>query len=154
MSLFTKTAVTMLLGSSMVAASPVSRESSRHTSRQSDCSAVHIITARASTEPAGEGIIGGVADGIEESNSDVSREAVDYPAKLMPYDDSSQKGTEALTEQLTAYVNECPDSQVVLLGYSQGAHIIGDVLCGGGGVPGIGDESPPISTEIGDKGMR
>lgn len=154
MSLFTKTAVTMLLGSSMVAASPISGESSRHTSRQSDCSAVHIITARASTEPAGEGIIGGVADGIEESNSDVSREAVDYPAKLMPYDDSSQKGTEALTEQLTAYVNECPDSQVVLLGYSQGAHIIGDVLCGGGGVPGIGDESPPISTEIGDKGMR
>lgn len=146
MSLFTKTAVTMLLGSSMVAASPIA-------GRQSECSPIHIITARASTEPPGEGIIGGVADGIADSNSDVSRAAVDYPAKLMPYDSSSQEGTEALTKQLTEYANDCPDSKVVLLGYSQGAHVIGDVLCGGGGVPGIGDESPPISTDIGDKGM-
>ena len=145
MSLFTKTTVTMLLSSSMAAAGPI-------TGRQSECSPIHIIAARASTEPAGEGIIGGVADGIVESNSDVSREAVDYPAKLIPYDSSSQEGTEALTEQLTAYTSDCPDSKVVLLGYSQGAHIIGDVLCGGGGVPGIGDESPPISTDIGDKG--
>lgn len=142
----------MLLGSSMVAATPITDRSAPLAGRQADCSAIHIITARASTEPAGEGIIGGVADGIEESNSGVTREAVDYPAKLFPYASSSEQGTEALTEQLTAYVNNCPESKVFLLGYSQGAHVIGDVLCGGGGVPGIGSESPPISTEIGDKG--
>lgn len=131
----------------MVAAGPIL------SGRQSDCSPVHIITARASTEAPGEGIIGEVADGIADSNSDVTREAVDYPAKLFPYDSSSEQGTQALNEQLTAYVDNCPESKVVLLGYSQGAHIIGDVLCGGGGVPGIGAESPPISTDIGDKGI-
>ena len=37
-----------------------------------------------------------------------------------------------------------------MLGYSQGAHILLDSLCGGGGEVGLGPETPPIGTAIGD----
>ncbi|PGH13978.1 hypothetical protein AJ80_06118 [Polytolypa hystricis UAMH7299] len=122
----------------------------RYEKRQS-CAPVHIITARASTERAGEGIIGSVASNIVRANPGTTRDSVDYPALLFPYASSSSQGVSALTEQLTDFVNQCPDSKVVLLGYSQGAHVIGDTLCGGGGVAGIGSATPPISTEVSDK---
>jgi acetylxylan esterase len=35
--------------------------------------------------------------------------------------------------QMTAYAARCPDSTLVLSGYSQGAFVAGDVLAGGGG---------------------
>ena len=93
-----------------------------------------------------------IAAAIADANEGVARAAVDYPAELIPYDESSSEGTAAVTKQLTDFVGQCPDSKIVLLGYSQGAHIIGDSLCGGGGVDGIGPETPPISTDIGDHG--
>jgi len=103
--------------------------------KRQSCAPVHIIIARASTEAVGEGLIGGVADNvIRSSRQQVTKEAVNYPALLIPYGASSTAGTAAVKSQLTAYVNRCPNSKVVLMGYSQGAHIIGDAMCGGGGV--------------------
>lgn len=121
-------------------------------SRRQNCPPVQIITARGSTEPSGEGAMETVAAAIADANEGAGRAAVDYPAQLSPYDESSSEGTAAVTKQLTDFVGQCPDSKVVLLGYSQGAHIICDSLCGGGGVSGIGPETPPISTDIGDHG--
>ena len=42
-------------------------------------------------------------------------------------------GTIAGHKQLTAYVESCPDSKLILAGYSQGAQIVTDILGGGGG---------------------
>lgn len=108
------------------------------------CAQVGIITARASTESPGEGIIGTLA-GLIQSNSKqtVSRASVDYPALLVPYAQSSAAGTAALTKQLTQAVQDCPSQKIVLLGYSQGAHVVGDVLGGGGGGL-LGAETPAI----------
>lgn len=62
------------------------------------CAAVGIITARASTEAAGEGIIGSLAAGIQSgSTQTVSRTLVDYPALLYPYAQSVQSGFAAIT---------------------------------------------------------
>ncbi|GAB7326341.1 hypothetical protein MBLNU13_g10381t2 [Cladosporium sp. NU13] len=37
-------------------------------------------------------------------------------------------------KQMTAYAEKCPNSKIILAGYSQGGQIAGDILGGGGGV--------------------
>jgi hypothetical protein len=115
----------------------------------SGCAQVSIITARASTEAQGEGITGQLASAIQSaSNQTVSRASVSYPASLFNYASSSLQGIQALTSQLTSLVNSCPNTKVVLLGYSQGAHVVLDVLGGGQG-GSLGTATAPISSSIG-----
>lgn len=93
------------------------------------CSAVHVITARASTEAPGEGVIGTVVTVIVDGSAQtVSREAVAYPATLTNYLVSENEGVIAMRAQLAAQVSACPDTKIVLMGYSQGAQVAGDVL--------------------------
>jgi acetylxylan esterase len=112
------------------------------------CAAVHIITARASTEAPGEGITGALIDQIiATSNQSITRASVSYPATLNNYASSSAQGVTALKAQLTSQVQSCPDQKIVLAGYSQGAHVILDVLGGGGG-GSLGATTPPIAASI------
>jgi acetylxylan esterase len=113
------------------------------------CAAVSIITARASTEAAGEGVTGAlVTQVVNASTQTVSRASVSYPASLFNYNSSSLQGINALTSQLTTLVQSCPSTKVVLMGYSQGAHVVLDVLGGGQG-GSLGTATAPISTSIG-----
>lgn len=91
---------------------------------------LHIIVARASTEAAGTGIIGSVAESIMSQVSGSTITAVDYPATLEPYISSEDTGTAAMTKLVTDYVDACPTGKVVLMGYSQGAQVTGDTVCG------------------------
>lgn len=112
------------------------------------CVDVAIITARASTEAPGEGITGNLVDQIiSTSTQTISRAAVDYPATLTNYASSSLQGINALTTQLTNEVTNCPNEKIVLLGYSQGAHVVLDVIGGGQG-GSLGTATPPISSTI------
>jgi hypothetical protein len=112
------------------------------------CAQVSIITARASTENAGEGITGAlVTQVVNASTQTVSRAAVSYPATLNNYNNSSLQGINALKTQLTNLVNSCPSTKVVLMGYSQGAHVVGDVLGGGQG-GSLGTATPAIAANI------
>ncbi|GKT42945.1 acetylxylan esterase 2 [Colletotrichum spaethianum] len=99
--------------------------------RQTRCvTGVHIIVARASTERPGTGVIGAIAENIQGQvpGSDIA--AVDYPAELNPYQPSQKAGVTAMTKMVQDYAAACPQSQMVLMGYSQGAHVTADVLCG------------------------
>jgi hypothetical protein len=112
------------------------------------CAQVSIITARASTEAAGEGITGAlVTQVVNASTQTVSRAAVSYPATLNNYANSSLQGINALKTQLTNLVNSCPNTKVVLMGYSQGAHVVGDVLGGGQG-GSLGATTAPVASSI------
>ena len=112
------------------------------------CAQVSIITARASTENAGEGITGAlVTQVVNASTQTVSRAAVSYPATLNNYNNSSLQGINALKTQLTNLVNSCPSTKVVLMGYSQGAHVVADVLGGGQG-GNLGTATPAIAANI------
>lgn len=114
----------------------------------SGCGQVAIITARASTEQPGEGITGALVTQIVNSSSQtVSRASVSYPATLNNYASSSAQGVSALKTQLTNEVNSCPNAKVVLLGYSQGAQVVTDVLGGGGG-GSLGATTQPVSSSI------
>lgn len=112
------------------------------------CADVAIITARASTEAPGEGITGAlVTQIINSSKQNVSRASVNYPATLTNYNSSSLQGINALKSQLTTEVQNCPNEKIVLLGYSQGAHVVLDVLGGGQG-GSLGTATAPIASNI------
>ncbi|HMG21352.1 MAG TPA: cutinase family protein [Kofleriaceae bacterium] len=112
------------------------------------CADVAIITARASTEAPGEGITGDVVDQIiATSDQNITRASVNYPATLNNYNNSSLAGINALKTQLTTEVQNCPNEKIVLAGYSQGAHVVLDVLGGGQG-GSLGTATAPVAANI------
>ncbi len=114
------------------------------------CSAVHVITARASNETPGEGRTSALVDQIvAQSKEAVTRSAVAYPATLTGYANSSAAGVTALKAQLIAQVQACPNQKIVLAGYSQGAHVVLDVLGGGGG-GALGALTDPVDSAVAD----
>lgn len=92
--------------------------------------AVHMIIARASQEPPGTGVIGQVATQVQAQLPGSDVVAVEYPATLANYTASEGAGVTAMTALATEYAGRCPDSKMVLMGYSQGAQVAADVLCG------------------------
>jgi hypothetical protein len=112
------------------------------------CTQVLIITARASGEAAGEGITKSLVDQVVRTTKQtISRANVNYPATLNNYASSSAQGVTALKAQLTTAVQSCPDEKIVLAGYSQGAHVVLDVLGGGGGGV-LGASTPAVPANI------
>ncbi|KAJ6525519.1 hypothetical protein DFH09DRAFT_1095572 [Mycena vulgaris] len=101
---FSKTFFLLALSLSAVAAPP----STLVTGPSSGCSAIHIITARASTEAPGEGIIGAVVSAVVQGSSQtVSRESVSYPATLTNYDSSESLGVTDMSNKLAAQARSC-----------------------------------------------
>lgn len=118
------------------------------------CAPVHIIAARASGESPGAGIIGSLVDAvIDGSSQSITTAVVDYPATLANYASSSAAGTAALKAQLTSQVAACPTQKIVLVGYSQGAHIIGDTLGGGGGDSSLGPKTAAVPASVSSHGI-
>lgn len=81
--------------------------------------AAHIVVSRASTEPPGTGVLGSVADAIVAARPGSDIATNPYPALLDPYLESETAGVGNLTEIVLGYQACCPDSKMVLLGYSQ-----------------------------------
>ncbi|KAI1068443.1 hypothetical protein LB507_004469 [Fusarium sp. FIESC RH6] len=61
-------------------------------------------------------------------NSDIS--PLKYPAIYEPYKPSQTEGVRNLAKVVRDYAARCPETKMILLGYSQGAHVIADVMCG------------------------
>ncbi|KAF8151721.1 cutinase [Crassisporium funariophilum] len=135
----------------VIAAFFLSADASPVAAPTSPCAAVHIIAARASTEAPGAGIIGAVVQQVQrQSRQTVSTANVNYPATLTNYPSSSAQGTAATKTLLTSQANNCPDQKIVLVGYSQGAHVIGDAVAGGGG-GALGAQTSPVSATIANR---
>ncbi|KAK2594742.1 hypothetical protein QQS21_007540 [Conoideocrella luteorostrata] len=115
--------------------------------RRADCAPTHLLVARGSNERPGYGILQSLASSIVEANDGATMEPINYPAKLRPYGPSVSAGVDAVKKQLSDYVQACPDAKILLLGYSQGANIIGDALCGGN-TGGQGPDTDPIGGDI------
>lgn len=94
-------------------------------------SGVHIIVARGSNEAPGEGRIGSVTTLIKQAIPGSRSEAITYPATLNNYQSSETQGVAAMVQAIASYVRACPNGRFALLGYSQGAQVIGDALGGG-----------------------
>ncbi|KAI1339847.1 Alpha/Beta hydrolase protein [Xylariaceae sp. FL0016] len=116
--------------------------------RQTDCDDVHIFISRGSDEDyPGRQI--SIVDAVCADITSCGYEDIIYPATLDDYCDSVYAGVTNGTAQITAYSESCPDSILVMTGYSQGAQVVGDILGGGGGDFGdcIQPESPALSPD-------
>jgi hypothetical protein len=118
-----------------------------NTTTSTECSAVHVIVDRATGEPPSQGVIGTLATLIALRVPDTTVEWVNYPAVLVPYDQSTATGIEMTKARVQDYADSCPVAKIILLGYSQGAQVVGDVLCGGGGAFGLGPLTDPLEDE-------
>lgn len=92
--------------------------------------AVHLIVARASLEPPGFGVLQNISTRVIEQLPGSNAEAVVYPATLDGYQNSEGQGVAAMTQLINSYAQACPNSKMVLMGYSQGAQVTADTVCG------------------------
>ncbi|RPA80867.1 alpha/beta-hydrolase [Ascobolus immersus RN42] len=121
-----------------------------------DCSDVHFFLARGSNEKY-PGFLGETVDVVcdevetREKSLSCDYEDVIYPAALgSGYCDSVEQGITALGQRVRSYARRCPESKLVLLGFSQGAVVVGDALSGvsGGASPLSNCEFPVIAPSI------
>ncbi|POS68808.1 cutinase [Diaporthe helianthi] len=111
--------------------------------------AVHMIVARASLEPVGFGVLQNISTRVIEQLPGSNAEAVVYPATLDGYQNSEGQGVAAMTQLVNNYAQACPNSRMVLMGYSQGAQVTADTVCGSN-INGFA-QTQAISTAVTDK---
>ncbi len=106
------------------------------------CPSVEFIGVRGSGETADQN--GGLGPTVAAVNSelksrwpDMGTNAIDYPAipieyslpnYALDYTNSVLAGEQALTEFWEDFSASCPSSTLIVVGFSQGAHVVGDVL--------------------------
>lgn len=111
--------------------------------RQS-CPSIHVFGARETTVGPGYGSAGTVVNLILNAYPGSTAEAIVYPAcggqsscGGISYGNSAMQGTNAVASAVNSFNQRCPNTQIVLVGYSQGGQIMDNALCGGGD-PGSG----------------
>lgn len=94
--------------------------------RQSSCPNVHIYGARETTVPQGYGTSQGLVNMVLQAYSGSTAEAIVYPAcggqsncGGVSYDQSASQGTAAVVSAVTSFNQRCPNTKIVLIGYSQ-----------------------------------
>ncbi|KAK8069956.1 Alpha/Beta hydrolase protein [Apiospora phragmitis] len=104
--------------------------------RQVNCTNIQVFVARGSLEeiPGRQGkLVDAVCQGLPAGTTCGSTD-IQYPATFDVYCKSVGSGVSFALKAVEAYAAACPDSKLVLTGYSQGAHLMGDVLSGAGGL--------------------
>ena len=95
-------------------------------SERQSCPKIHIFGARETTAPAGYGTAGTVVNLVLSSYPGSTAEAIVYPAcggqsscGGKSYGASALEGTGNVAKVVNAFNTKCPDTQLVLVGYSQ-----------------------------------
>ncbi|KAF7317292.1 Acetyl xylan esterase [Mycena chlorophos] len=117
------------------------------------CPNVHVFGARETTAPPGYGTAASVVQSIVSSYSGSTAEVINYPAcggqsscGDVSYASSVIQGVSAVANQVNAFNSQCPNTVLVLVGYSQGGQIMDDAYCGGGDTnEGLSSTAIPIS---------
>ncbi|CAL5871405.1 uncharacterized protein PFLUO_LOCUS5655 [Penicillium psychrofluorescens] len=103
------------------------------------CPNIHVFGARETTVSPGYGSSITVVDDVLNAYPGSTSEAISYPAcggqascGDVSYSSSVAQGIAAVASAVNSFNSECPDTQLVLVGYSQGGEIMDAALCGGG----------------------
>lgn len=110
----------LLLGGALASPSGLLEE------RQGSCPGVHIFGARETTVSPGYGTAGVVVNLVLGAQSGSTAEAIVYPAcggqsscGGISYGNSVQQGVRAVASAVNAFNTRCPNTKLVLVGYSQ-----------------------------------
>lgn len=114
----------------LVSGSPVDAEAAEGVVlAKRQCPEIHIFGARETTVPPGYGTAGQVVNLIRGAYPSATAEAIDYPAcggqancGGVQYGDSARQGTNAVASAVNSFHQRCPNTQIVLVGYSQVSH--------------------------------
>jgi hypothetical protein len=102
--------------------------------QSSSCSDVHIFLARGNNEPY-PGRQGALVSAICDGLCSCDYEDLIYSALYTDlYCQTVYDGTIAGHVQMAEYASRCPNSKLILSGYSQGGQVATDILGGAGGV--------------------
>ena len=101
------------------------------------CPKIHVFGARETTAPQGYGTAATVVNLVTSSHSGSTAEAIVYPAcggqsscGGVSYANSAAQGTSAVAQAVNSFNERCPDTELVLVGYSQGGQIMDNAVCG------------------------
>ncbi|KAK8113774.1 uncharacterized protein PG998_001734 [Apiospora kogelbergensis] len=97
------------------------------------CSETHIFLGKGNNEPY-PGRQGKLVSAICEGLSSCDYEDIQMQNMLQDeYCGAVHEGSTNGVKQIIAYNKRCPNTKLVVSGYSQGAHVVGDIFGGGGG---------------------
>lgn len=92
------------------------------------CSRYLTITARGTGEPSNGQLVSALVKKITKARpNEVTSVDIDYPADTN-VKEGGTRGVRVLIDTLNVQAEACPEQQFILLGYSQGAMVIGDAL--------------------------
>lgn len=122
----------LLSGALLVAAAPTEILESRQS--WTNCTtgnAVHMIVVYGLTE-AGYGFDTPLVAAVQQLLPGSDATSVKYPASNVfpPYNIAVDIGAANTIKEIQEYVDSCPNSKISLLGYSQGAQVAMDAVCG------------------------
>ncbi|TGJ84948.1 hypothetical protein E0Z10_g3829 [Xylaria hypoxylon] len=118
--------------------------------RRESCSNLHIFGARETTAPPGFGTSATVVNLIQRAYPSASTESIIYPAAGGDlYGASVAAGVRAVAAQTNAYFQKCPNTTLVVVGYSQGAQIVDDAFCGGPDGSSLNTTRESVSVGVG-----
>ncbi|KAK2047269.1 cutinase [Colletotrichum somersetense] len=118
---------------------------------QQPCAPVNIIVARGSIEAQGTGLLGNIAKNTSAQIPGSIITPLVYPAELNPYPPSVAAGVGNMTNLLNQQATQCPGTKLVLMGYSQGAQVSLDTLCGTSDGPNFNTtvaQAPMVGSKI------
>ena len=122
--------------------------------RQS-CPGVYVFGARETTVPPGYGTSQGLVNMVLQAYPGSQASPISYPAcggqancGGVPYEESARQGTAAVVSAVTSLNQRCPNTKIVLIGYSQGGQIMDNALCGGAGATLTGNALNAVKAAI------
>ncbi|KXJ85012.1 cutinase, partial [Microdochium bolleyi] len=92
------------------------------------CSDVTVIFARGTTEPGNVGLVTGppFLDALSEqlAGRSLSVQGVEYPATFAGFNKNGTEGVPSMTAFINQAVTSCPNTKIIMSGYSQGALVV------------------------------
>jgi acetylxylan esterase len=87
-----------------------------------------------------------VSPNISVSSTGIVNLTAPGSVNLTGYYPSEDQGVQNLLDEVNQYHAACPDSKIALIGYSQGAQVVQDAMCGGTG--GLFNSDAPLSPDL------
>ncbi|KAK0623560.1 cutinase [Immersiella caudata] len=114
--------------------------------RAGNCPQIQIFGARETTTPQGFGSAITLVELVQKRFPGTVAEEIVYPAAGDElYSRSVGQGILAVIKQTAAFSARCPQSIIIMHGYSQGAQIMDDAFCGGPDLPQLESATSLVS---------